>query len=265
MAKFNDCYQNLYESDIAILKDYGGLKQKLTLNKSLRKKGYELDQQRPERGTQNETKLDESISRTKSTIKELAYCNQWELFVTLTLSPKNYNRTDLKTFKKDLGQFIQDYNKKHKTRVKYLLIPELHKDGSWHMHGFFMGLPFEHWRRFELDEKLPNKMLDSMKQGRVFYDWTSYRNKFGWVSMEEVQNREAVSNYVTKYITKELSRSITELNANMYYCSKGLQRAVEIKRGTISADKAPLWDFTNDYCKVKWFPGNDVSTSYMFD
>jgi hypothetical protein len=53
-----------------------------------------------------------------------------------------------------------------------------------------------------------------------------------------------------KYITKDLSRSVSELGAHMYYASQGLERAKEVKRGILT--KAPeKWDFENEYVKIK--------------
>jgi len=229
---------NLYENNVAILKDYG-LKKKLVLCNTLRKKGFEEEIEKRERGTVNENKLDQSISRTKSRIFELAYCNPWDLFVTLTLNPKNYDRSDLSKFKSNLSQWIRNYNKKHKTSVKYLLIPEMHEDGNWHMHGFIMGLPKEHLKENE----------------HGYLDWFAYKLKFGFISIDTIRNQEAVAKYVTKYITKDLAKSVTDLNANMYYCSKGLKRAEELKRGTLAATNIPF-DFSNEYCSVKWINGD---------
>lgn len=225
---------NLYENDIAIIKDYG-LKKKLTLHRVLRRKGFEVKQLRRKRGTANDEKLEENIIRTKSKIFELAYCNPWKYFITLTINKKKYNRFDLKKYQKDLMQWIRDYNKKHSINIKYLLIPEMHKDGAWHLHGFIMGLPSEHLTKNE----------------HGYLDWLAYKKKFGYCSIDKIRNHDAVSKYVTKYISKNLSDCVKELNANMYYCSQGLNRAKEIKRGTLFTNNIP-WDFKNDWVKIKW-------------
>lgn len=81
-------------------------------------------------------------------IFELALCNDWEWFVTLTLNPEYHDRKDLKSYKKKLLTWIKNYNRTQKTNIKYLLIPENHQDGSWHMHGLMMGIPEEHLREF---------------------------------------------------------------------------------------------------------------------
>ena len=48
--------------------------------------------------------------------------------------------------------------------------------------------------------------------------------------MDKIKNQEACCKYITKYVNKDLSDSIKELNAHMYYVSKGLNKAVEIKK-----------------------------------
>lgn len=98
-------------------------------------------------------------------------------FLTFTLDPEKYNRDDLKKFQKDVSQFIRNYNRLHGLSIKYLLIPEEHKKGGWHMHGFLMGLPKSHLRRFELKEKLPRYIREKIKVGQEIYEWQAYRKK----------------------------------------------------------------------------------------
>lgn len=232
----------LYARDVVILKSYGG-KLKLTLHNTLRKSGFETDSKKympTEKGTVNDEKLVNNIVRTRARIYELAMCNRWELFITLTIDPTKYDRKDLKKYIKDLSQWIRNYNKKHGLKMKYLLVPEKHKDGSWHMHGLLMGLPTEHITKNE----------------HGYFDWVPYKLKFGYCSISDVKNKNAISAYITKYISKSLLSSVSELNAHMYYSSKGLEVAKEIKRGTLAVNDVP-WDFQNDYVSLKWL--NDLS------
>lgn len=235
----------LYENDVAIMKDYK-IKRKITLHRSIRKPGFEIEIKKREKGTANAEKMEQNIMHTKSAIYELAYCNEWEYFITLTLSPEKYTRSDLKKYQRDLMQWIQDYNKKHETHIKYMLIPEMHQDGSWHMHGFMIGIPSDH--------------LEINKNG--YLDWPAYREKFGYCSIDKIRNHEAVAKYITKYISKDLANCVKELNAHMYYCSHGLKRAQEIKRGTLLANNVP-WDYENDWIKCKWFEASSKDLSSM--
>ncbi|NLZ55007.1 MAG: hypothetical protein GX892_18040, partial [Thermoanaerobacteraceae bacterium] len=98
----------------------------------------------------NEIKLKESISRSRSTIFEYSMCNEFEYFVTLTLDKKKYDRYDLDAYIKDLGQYIRNLRRKYKADIQYLLIPELHKDGAWHLHGLIKNLPSDDLKEFKI-------------------------------------------------------------------------------------------------------------------
>lgn len=227
--------QRLYNRDVAILKKYGN-RYRLQLHRSLRNAGLEVEEKRRRKGEYvNTEKLEESIIRTRSKIYELAMCNDWEFFVTLTLDKRKYDRTDLKRYRVDLAQFIRDYRKKYKVDIKYLLIPEEHKDRAWHMHGLLMGLPRAHLKVNE----------------NGYLDWFAYREKFGYISIDEIRNKEATSRYITKYITKNLENCVKEVGAHMYYCSRGLKRAEEVKKGVLKIKDAK-WDYQNDWVKIKW-------------
>lgn len=254
-----------YKYDQWILKVYGtGANKliKLLRMNVLRTQGIEDESQvKNLKGKINDEKLDENIRRTKARIFELAFCNPWDWFFTATLDRTKYDRTDLAKWHKDLTQWFRDYNKKHGTHVKFLLIPELHKDGmSWHMHGFLYGLPVEHLYRFQLGDKMGAALAAKVKNGDAVYNWSAYAAKFGFCDLEPIKNPEAVSKYATKYITKSLSHSVTEVNAHMYYHSRGLAFAETIKKGSMDIG-VPIEQvsdcYQNDYCDVYWLPYSD--------
>jgi len=179
-------------------------------------------------------KLENNISRAKSKIFEYAFCNDWDYFVTLTIDKEKLDRYDLHTYVKKLGQFISNYKKNHGSKFNYLLVPEKHEDGAYHMHGLISGI-------------LPKHLVIN-EHG--YLDFPLYRDRFGFISMSEVRDHEAVSKYITKYVTKEFLNS--EKGANSYYCSKGLNRSVELYRvPDIDADVLE-WDFEHPegFCKT---------------
>ena len=136
-------YQRLNLNDYGILRKYTDNKYKVTCMNFYRQDGFDSTPRKytakGEAG--NYAKLVNNMSRTRSRIYELSICNNWEWYVTFTLDSSKYDRSNLKQFIKDLSQFIRDYRKKTNNQVKYLLIPEKHKDGSWHMHGLLMEIP----------------------------------------------------------------------------------------------------------------------------
>ena len=245
-----------YKYNQTLMKVFGdgeNKKIKLVRMNYLKTSGLEIDKKlKAERGKQNDSKIAESILRSKSKIFELAYCNPWDWFFTGTINPNKQNRTDLELFHKQLTQWLRNYNRIHSLNIKFLFVPEKHKDGkSWHIHGFIYGLPIEHLTQFQVGDKMGKGLADKVLNGDIVYNWKAYFNRFGFCDLEPIRNHEAVSKYVTKYINKELASSVTELNAHTYYHSRGLKFAELKEKGTMNWDNI-VPTFENDYCSVVW-------------
>lgn len=205
------------------------------------------------KGTVNKDKLTNNLSRAKNSVYELAMCNPWRLFGTFTIDADLHDREDLKAYYKKFSQWIRNYNKKYGIRVKYLFVPEKHKDNkSWHMHGFINGLPDDHLVQFkEGDKSRSGKSIPKYLWENGYYNWPAYGSKFGFNSFDVIRNQEAVSKYMTKYISKDVESSVKEVNAKSYYNSRGLEKATEYIRGYLAVPvKDADCDFINDYVKI---------------
>lgn len=178
----------------------------------------------------NESKLSQSVSRAKRVILELALCNEWKWFCTFTIAKDNFDRSNLQDFYKRFRGFIKYQREKFGKAFKYVLIPEQHGDGSWHMHGFFTDDVTPYLKSFkEMDDegyrsaegrRLPRKLIS-----KNYYNWEAYQEKFGFCSFGEIRNKDAVSFYVVKYINKSLEDSCDRVGLRLYYPSEGLNRA----------------------------------------
>ena len=244
-----------YKPDQTILKVYGygdNKKIKVVRMNWLRTAGVEDDQEyRAPKGSVHDSKLEKNIQRAKNNIFEYAFCNPWDWFFTGTLDPKKYDRTNLDKFHKDLTQWLRDYSKQHNVQIKFLLVPEQHSDGiSWHIHGFLRGLPKEDLKQFVVGDVMGKGLAEKVKKGDVVYNWLPYAKKFGFCDLEPIRNAEAVSKYMTKYINKNLASSVKDLNAHLYYHSRGLKKAEVIKKGAMAAPITPTYE--NEYCSVAW-------------
>lgn len=168
-----------------------------------------------------DNKLDASLSRARRVVLELALCNPWDYFVTLTISPDKFDRFDLEAWYKRFSQCLRDQRKKG-LDIAFLLVPERHTNGAWHCHGLIRGnlelVSFADERASGLS--VPDDLVDG-----GYLDWPFYRDKFGWCSFAPVQNSVAVAYYVTKYLTKDNSRMVSAVGSHLYYSSHGLQRA----------------------------------------
>lgn len=254
------------QHSFATLKRFNDSCYKVTLMKSCRLPGFEevLASALGKRNTAgNLHKLDSSLSRTKSRVRELALCNPWEYFVTLTLNKEKFDRYDLNCFKKKLSKFLDNLSYRHGWDIGYLLIPEQHKDGAWHMHGLFMGIPASELSAFSLHDKLPMPVHHMLREGHQIMNWPRYAESFGYVTCEPIRNLDATAKYITKYITKDVSTSQVGLNKKLYLCSHGLNRAELVYRGRIVHDFQP--DYCNEYVAIKTFKTEGEALALFVD
>lgn len=193
----------------------------------------------------HDSKLANSIARARTRVFEIAICNDFDYFITLTIDKEKLDRYDLREYIKKLGQFIRNYRRDYGCDIQYLLIPEKHVDGAWHVHGLIKGIP-----------------ADQLKKNEYGYlDWEDYKKRFGYCSIDKIKNQEAVSKYITKYIRKsfDTDRGVTDKESKLYYCSRGLRRPQKKKEGTLNGwqlDKVPF-DYENEYVRVGILTGQE--------
>ena len=183
-----------------------------------------------------EERLEKSISRAKSRVLELALCNEFRWFCTFTQSEELRDRFDLKAFRKDFAMFVRNENRGREEKIKYLLIPEQHKDGAWHMHGLLMGLTD--------DDLFPNE--------HGWLDWGRYRRKFGFFSCSEIKDKSSCSKYITKYITKDFAGKNRAAFGHLFFASQGLKGKEVLPWDYLTRCPVEDFDFQNEYVGIKW-------------
>lgn len=178
-----------------------------------------------------------NISRAKGIIQEYALCNDWEYFITLTIDKEKMDRYNLREYIIKLGKFLN--NKRYRKMIKFLLIPEKHKDGAWHMHGLIKGIP-----------------KGELKRNRNNYlDWQQYSIIFGYCSLSPIRDELKVANYILKYVGKGMHERVK--GEHLYYCSSKLKRAVRISEGFMKKEPEK-WDYENDFVKILWIENDDI-------
>lgn len=192
----------------------------------------------------NESNLDRSIRKTKTTIMDLVLCNEFDSFATFTFSPKKTkDRGNAYNVKKQIQNWFKNI-KKRNGKFAYLLVPEFHKDGkSLHFHV--------------LMKNYPGELIDSGKKinGRTAYNIKSYT--LGHSSLVFIDNLEKVSYYVSKYIVKDMPQIF---GAHRFWASHGLKRppVVDNPAGWYRHAK-PLDVYTNDYGSFLTFERTEES------
>lgn len=91
-----------------------------------------------EKGKKSEgADMERSMRRARAKLRRLALANDFDYFVTLTLDETKIDRFDGAAVTKRLGQWCDNMARRH--GLRYVLVPERHKDGAFHFHGFFAG------------------------------------------------------------------------------------------------------------------------------
>lgn len=213
-------------------------------------RGVSLGKDREEASV-SEQKLDPAFSRARSVIYQLCVCNDWQYFFTGTLNPEWHDRSNLFHFRSAFTQFIRDLRKQPGyENLSYVLIPEKHKDGSWHMHGLLRGLPESALTPFVRGIH-PKKLVDG-----GYLNWGAYAKKFGFCSLDHINDLDAVAGYLTKYISKDLAASVVDVGGHTYFCTRGLRRALSY--GHIYGSDIALDSFLT-------YEGRFCSTGYVKD
>ena len=130
-----------------------------------------------------------SNNRAKQKIYELARSNEWEYFLTLTFAEDRYN---YELLTKKLSKWINNIKRDYAPEMKYIFVPELHKDGALHFHGIVANIG-----------NLP--LIDSGYKDRndnIIFNINAY--KMGFTTATQVTDSGRVASYMTKYITKDL-------------------------------------------------------------
>lgn len=133
--------------------------------------------------------MERSMRRARAKLRRLAMANDFEYFVTLTLDQTRIDRYDPKVITKALNQWTDNMVRRH--GLRYVIVPELHKDGAFHFHGFFAGKGL--------------KVVDSGHVddcGQTVYNLPQWRYGFSTAIRLRGEYAAAVG-YVCKYIGKQ--------------------------------------------------------------
>ena len=76
-----------------------------------------------------------SMRRARAKLRRLALANDFRWFVTLTIDPAKVDSHDGAAVVKKLNAWCSNMVQRH--GLKYILVPERHKKGGIHFHGFF--------------------------------------------------------------------------------------------------------------------------------
>lgn len=132
--------------------------------------------------------MDRSMRRARAKLRRMALANEFEYFVTLTLDKEKIDRYDPKAIMQRVNRWLDNMVRRH--GLRYFLVPEQHKDGAFHFHGFFAGEGLQ--------------IVDSGHQhdGRTVYNLPQWA--YGFSNAQRLYGTySAAVGYVCKYIGKQ--------------------------------------------------------------
>lgn len=176
-------------------------------------KGLENDSEPCRKKSKKETPdpedLERARRRARAKVRRLALANEFRWFVTLTLDKEKIDRYDEKLIVRRMSQWCSNQVKRR--GLKYILVPEHHKDGAIHFHGFFN----------DVLEAVDSGKTD--KNGHKIYNlpqWT-----YGFTTAIELYGEYSCAvAYVVKYIGKDCAK----IGGRWYYSGGELAQPVEI-------------------------------------
>lgn len=129
-----------------------------------------------------------SMRRARAKLRRLALSNEFEYFVTLTLDKEKIDRYDPKVIMQKVNRWLDNMVRRH--GLRYILVPEQHKDGAYHFHGFFAGDGLQ-----TVDSGLKH-------EGRTIYNLPQWG--YGFTNAQKLYGTySAAVGYVCKYIGKQ--------------------------------------------------------------
>lgn len=140
---------------------------------------------KPPRAKPSGANIERAIKRARAEMRNLLRNNPLPWFVTLTFDQQKINRYDAREIVRRVGYWCD--NNVRRKGLAYALVPEYHKDGAIHFHGFF-------------NDALT--MIDSghSQGGRAVYNCPEW--SFGFSACERVDDNAKALAYSLKYVGK---------------------------------------------------------------
>lgn len=152
--------------------------------------------------------LERACRRARAKVRRLALANGFRWFVTLTFDPEKVDSLDPSAVIKRMSQWASNQVKRR--GLRYILVPEHHKSGRIHMHGFF------------------SDSLEAVDSGHTDQSGHTIYNLPGWgygftTAIELYGDYEKAVGYVCKYIGKD-----GKIGGRWYYSGGDLAQPREI-------------------------------------
>lgn len=175
-----------------------------------------IGKEKPKPGKREAGKVSEgedmlrSVRRARAQLRRLALSNKFSYFVTLTLDAEKIDRFDGKAITRALNTWCDNMVRRH--GLRYVLVPERHKDGAFHFHGFFAGdglqavdsgtLDMDGWKHPRKPRSAAERQRWLDAGARIVYNLPQWKLGFTTAIKLYGEYSHAVG-YVCKYVGKQ--------------------------------------------------------------
>lgn len=182
--------------------------------------------------------LDASRRRARRKIFDYCICNDFDLFVTLTLDKSQIDRNDYAAVIKKLNSFLG--NRVRRKGLKYIGVPEYHKNGGLHFHfamtaGAFRLIPSGtvsvEGRKKPIKVSTADKLGIPLSERHEVYNIVDWSLGFS-TAIYTYGQRGALAHYLSKELCKDVQKklaaggSIDKIGGRWYYHGGELKKPV---------------------------------------
>lgn len=182
--------------------------------------------------------LDQSRRRAKRKIFDYCICNDFDMFVTLTLDKEKIDRNDYGAVIKKLNSFLGNRVRRH--GLRYIGVPEYHKNGGLHFHFAMSGGGFrlaDSGTVTVAGHKRPIKNTTADRLKIPLSDRHAVYNVEDWTlgfstAIMTYGERGALATYLCKELCKDVQKnlaksgSIEKIGGRWYYHGGSLKKPV---------------------------------------
>ncbi len=161
----------------------------------------------------------DSVRRSKDKVFDIVKMNDWDFFFTGTFGDDcGFDRYDVDLVCKKVNTLMYNLVKRGKVKY-YIFVPEFHKDGAVHYHGFIKAT---HSLRYMLAiNPHTGKAIRKGKRKNFVFNWLDW--SFGYTTLMHCYG--SVDN-MTKYFCKYITKSADFPMKHRYYAGGDLVRVV---------------------------------------
>ena len=210
--------------------------------------------------------------RARNAIFDIAACNDWQYFVTLTLDAEQIDRYDPAQIVRPVVKWFD--NMVQRRGLRYLIVPEHHRDGAIHFHGLIAGddLRLSDSGTVKVPgRKKPVKRATAKRnkvpedQQHTVYNWDDFKLGFS-TAIAIYGERGTLAKYMTKYITKDLGK----IFGHRYFAGgKGLRRKPRSGALDLNFDRIPeqshALPFELGYVKYVTLPSKEALNDFLLE